>query len=422
MTTYSDSLKLALIGDGEQTNVWGATTNTNLGTLLEQAIVGVTTIAMTGSADRVLTNLNGASDEARNAVLVITGSSSGGYSVILPAGQQKTYIVTNNLSSGSVNIKPSGGTAVTIPNGVTMTIYTNGTSTQAVNYVDVAGVATTVANLPGGAAGYIPYQSAANTTSYLLPGTSGYVLTTAGAGLPPYWNPSGTATLASNVAGGAAGQIVYQTGSNTTGFTAAGSTGQFLSSNGTSPPTWTSTIPTTINGLVSGNGSTFGLASSAQVITALGYTPANLAGTQTFTGANTFSGGAAIAGSTNGSSAASGYVGQTVTAGATVPITSGVTATITTLSLPAGDWDIFGTVFVNSANLVSFICAANTSTTIVGSNGIYLNSGSMGPISLPIPFTPTVVGSTTTIYLLVNCGYTSGSPTATGNIYARRVR
>ena len=284
MTTYSDSLKLTLIGDGEQTNVWGATTNTNLGTLLEQAIVGVQSIAMTGSADRVLTNLNGASDEARNAVLIITGASSGGYSVILPAGQQKTYIVTNSLTSGSVTIKPSGGTAVTIPNGVTMTIYTNGTSTQAVNYVDVAGVATTVANLPGGAAGYIPYQSAANTTSYLVPGTPGYVLTTAGAGLAPYWNPSGTATLASNLAGGAAGQVAFQTGPNTTGFTLTGTPGQFLSSNGTSPPTWTSSIPTTINGVVAGNGSSFGLATGSQIASTLGTTAvqnATSAGTAT---------------------------------------------------------------------------------------------------------------------------------------------
>lgn len=305
MTTYSDSLKLALIGDGEQTNVWGATTNTNLGTLLEQAIVGVQSIAMTGSADRVLTNLNGASDEARNAVLIITGASSGGYSVILPAGQQKTYIVTNSLTSGSVTIKPSGGTAVTIPNGVTMTIYTNGTSTQAVNYVDVAGVATTVANLPGGAAGYIPYQSAPNTTVYLTPGTAGYVLTTAGAGLPPYWNPSGTATLASNLAGGAAGQIAYQTGPNTTGFTLAGSSGQFLTSNGTSPPTWTTFTGATqsgnntfsgINSFTNATPVTFGVAptvgGSALITSSAlsGYAPLNANNTFTATGTSSFGG------------------------------------------------------------------------------------------------------------------------------------
>ena len=40
MTTYSSSLKLTLIGNGEQAGTWGTTTNTNLGTLLEQAISG----------------------------------------------------------------------------------------------------------------------------------------------------------------------------------------------------------------------------------------------------------------------------------------------------------------------------------------------------------------------------------------------
>jgi hypothetical protein len=39
--------------------------------------------------------------------------------------------------------------------------------------------------------------------------------------------------------GGAAGQIPYQTAANTTGFTATGTAGQFLQSNGSSAPTWT---------------------------------------------------------------------------------------------------------------------------------------------------------------------------------------
>ena len=45
-STYSTSLKLTLIGDGDQTGTWGQTTNANFGTLLEQAIVGQTTITM----------------------------------------------------------------------------------------------------------------------------------------------------------------------------------------------------------------------------------------------------------------------------------------------------------------------------------------------------------------------------------------
>ena len=39
-STYSTSLKLELIGNGEQTGTWGQTTNNNLGTLIEQAITG----------------------------------------------------------------------------------------------------------------------------------------------------------------------------------------------------------------------------------------------------------------------------------------------------------------------------------------------------------------------------------------------
>ena len=41
-STYSN-LKIELIGTGEQTGTWGATTNTNLGTALEEAIVGYAT-------------------------------------------------------------------------------------------------------------------------------------------------------------------------------------------------------------------------------------------------------------------------------------------------------------------------------------------------------------------------------------------
>jgi hypothetical protein len=49
---------------------------------------------------------------------------------------------------------------------------------------------------------------------------------------------AGTATTATNLAGGTAGRIPYQTGSNTTAFVAVGTSGQVLISNGTSAPTW----------------------------------------------------------------------------------------------------------------------------------------------------------------------------------------
>jgi hypothetical protein len=251
MTTYSNSLKLALIGDGEQTGVWGATTNTNLGTLLEQAICYQTSITMSAGSDYTLSNLNGAADESRSAAIIIGGVQSGSNSVICPA-KQKLYIITNNLaSSATAYFKPAGGTALAILTGTTVIAYCTGSSMVAVNYVDsstYAAVAVGAANLTGGSANAIPYQSATATTTYLAPGQSGYVLTSGGSGAPPYWNPSGTASLASNLAGGGAGQIVYQSGANTTQFLSAGSSGQLLQSNGSAAPSWTTFTGATQSG------------------------------------------------------------------------------------------------------------------------------------------------------------------------------
>ena len=97
----------------------------------------------------------------------------------------------------------------------------------------------TATNIGGGAAGSVPYQSASNTTTFLALGTSGYVLT-AGASAPQYTAQSSLAVgTATNLAGGAASQIPYQTGSGSTTFLANGTTGQVLTSNGASAPSWT---------------------------------------------------------------------------------------------------------------------------------------------------------------------------------------
>jgi hypothetical protein len=73
-STYSDRLRLELIGTGEQSGTWGATTNTNLGTLLDQAIAGMASITMT-DANYTLSNLNGSSDEARRIILKVGGQT-----------------------------------------------------------------------------------------------------------------------------------------------------------------------------------------------------------------------------------------------------------------------------------------------------------------------------------------------------------
>ena len=126
-STYTTSLKIQEIGSGEQSGSWGTTTNTNW-TLIEQAVAGVQSIVM-ANANYTLTNLNGVSDEARNMVLVVQGTNSAIYQVIAPLNQSKMYVVSNQTTGGyAITIGASSGSLVTIPNGVTAQVYTDGTN------------------------------------------------------------------------------------------------------------------------------------------------------------------------------------------------------------------------------------------------------------------------------------------------------
>lgn len=126
-STFSPSLRIELIGDGDQSGIWGQTTNTNLGTLIEQGITGVQTITMS-DANYTLTSFNGVADEARNAVLMVIGTNTAQRDIIAPL-VEKTYIVYNNTTGGfAIRVIGSSGLGVTIPNGITALVYCNGTN------------------------------------------------------------------------------------------------------------------------------------------------------------------------------------------------------------------------------------------------------------------------------------------------------
>ena len=161
---------------------------------------------------------------------------------------------TGTGASGSWGISITGN-AATVTNGVYTTgSYSNPTWITSILGSIVSGAvasATTYTNLSGGLAGSLPYQSGAGATTFLGIGSSNYVLTSTGSA-PQYVAQStlsvgsaSTATTATNLAGGIASQIPYQTGAGTTAFVANGTTGQFLTSNGTSAPSW-STVSTAI--------------------------------------------------------------------------------------------------------------------------------------------------------------------------------
>jgi hypothetical protein len=134
-STYSPSLGIELIGNGEQSGTWGTTTNNNLGTLIEQAIAGVQTITLTGNY--TLTDFNGLSDESRNAVLVLSGSLVSACNVVAPS-VAKTYIV-RNYAGATVTIKTSSGNGIALTNAASAVVFCDGTnfySATTLNYVD----------------------------------------------------------------------------------------------------------------------------------------------------------------------------------------------------------------------------------------------------------------------------------------------
>ena len=98
-----------------------------------------------------------------------------------------------------------------------------------------ASTSTAATNVAGGAANKIPYQTGASTTLFIdAPTTASTSLTWSGSAFT--WASSSTAT---NLSGGGAYTVVYQSSTGTTAYVTNGTTGQVLTANSSGAPTWT---------------------------------------------------------------------------------------------------------------------------------------------------------------------------------------
>jgi hypothetical protein len=131
-SSYSTDLKLELMVTGENSGQWGDKTNSNLN-LIQQAIAGYEAIDV-ASADVTLAMTNANLSNARNMVLNLTGTLAGTRVVNVPDGIEKTYIVKDSTTRAgfTLTIKTVSGTGVTIPEGKTVIVFSDGT-----NVVDV---------------------------------------------------------------------------------------------------------------------------------------------------------------------------------------------------------------------------------------------------------------------------------------------
>ena len=131
-SAYTNDLRLEEIATGEQSGTWGNTTNTNLELIAEAFSFGTEAIT-TNANTHTSTIADGGTDEARSMYLKYTGALDSDCTITIgPNTISKLWFIenatTDSGSSGPYNIviKQGTGATVTIPNGDTKGIYSDG--------------------------------------------------------------------------------------------------------------------------------------------------------------------------------------------------------------------------------------------------------------------------------------------------------
>jgi len=350
MATYSTNLALTLIGTGEQSGTWGTTTNTNLGTLLEQAISGYQTQACTGGTDTI-TIPDGADGVARNMFLELTGT--GGGTLVVPA-KRKLYFIYNNTST-AVTVKVTGLTGVSVPAAAKVILVNNGTDIViATNYMPSLTLGAALPIASGGTAGTTASAARAALSAAVL-GANGDITSLTGLTTPLSVAQGGTGSASVTAYAAVVGN------SGGTGFTsvAPGTSGNLLTSNGTN---WASTAPSVVSSFSAGT---------------TGFTPST--GT---TGAVTLAGTLAVANGGTASTTAAGARSALSAAvlGANGDITS-LTGLTTPLSVAQGGTGAAthtaNNVLIGNGTSAITSVAPGTSGNVLSSNGTSWSSAAV---------------------------------------------
>jgi hypothetical protein len=245
-STYS-SLKIELIGTGDQSGTWGTTTNNNLGdAALGEAITGSADVAFSSADVTVTLTDTNATQAARNLRLNLTGTTGGARSLILGSGCQieKLYLI-NNTCADAITVKNTTGTGIAVAAGKSMFVYNNGT-----NVVDAVTQFNGTISLTSGVTGTLPIANGGTGTTSTtftnlttnvtgtLPIANGGTGTTSTTFVNAATNVTGTLPVA-NGGTGATTQTAYAVlagGTTSTGayqsIASVGTSGQVLTSNG----------------------------------------------------------------------------------------------------------------------------------------------------------------------------------------------
>lgn len=164
---YSNLLRVELIQTGEQSGTWGTTTNTNLGTILEQAIAGTTSLNVT-AGNVTLTTVNGGSDTSRSMIIDVTGTPGTTRNIVAPKSS-KVYVVVNG-SDAPIVFKGTDTTGVTVASGAN--VWVSWSVTEG-DFVEIGASSEATGDVVGPA-------SSTDSAVALFDGTSGKLLKVGG--------------------------------------------------------------------------------------------------------------------------------------------------------------------------------------------------------------------------------------------------
>jgi hypothetical protein len=230
-TAYTSLLGFALPVTGELTGTWGDTVYNSITQLEDDAIAGVATASVTSGNWTLSTTGSGASNEARKAILIPTGTPGVSRNILAP-NSSKAYIV-DNQSDAAVVLKGVTGptTGITIATGEKCLAAWSGSDFVKVSSSVADGVTTFSAGTTGftpstatsGAVTLAGTLAVANGGTNLTAGTSGGVLAYTATGVL-----ASSAALAANkvVIGGGAGAVPSTT--TLLGTAAAVTTGNYI--------------------------------------------------------------------------------------------------------------------------------------------------------------------------------------------------
>ena len=136
-TNYTNLLGFALPTTGELSGTWGQVVNDSITELVEDSIAGSATASVTSGDWTLSTTGSGASNEARCAILIPTGTPGTSRNIIAPSSS-KAYVVVNQ-SDGAVVLKGAATTGVTIAAGAKALVAWNGS-----DFVQVGGTGDVV--------------------------------------------------------------------------------------------------------------------------------------------------------------------------------------------------------------------------------------------------------------------------------------